>query len=55
MVTVEVCETESGDGRDGHAGVDELALGALSWVEQQSFVVPPEQVAVLVPTTGRCL
>src|SRR5205807_334289 len=52
MVAVEVGDADAGDGRRRHAGQEQLALGALAGVEQHSFGVPAQEVAVVVAVAG---
>ena len=51
MVAVEVADEDAGDGRRGDVGVDELPLRPLTWIEEEAFVVPAEEVGVVVSQT----
>jgi hypothetical protein len=52
MVAVEVRNEDARDLRDRDASVDHLPLRALARVEQQPFVVPAQQVTVVIAVPG---
>jgi hypothetical protein len=55
VIAVEVGDAHVGDVAGRRAGEGHLALGALAGVEQEPFVVPTQQIAVVIPDTGRRL
>ena len=55
VVAVEVRDADPRDRRPGGVGQDELALRALAGVEEEHFVVPTQQVPVVVAVARRRL
>ena len=55
VIAMEMGDKDSGDDRRGHIGKNELALGALSRIEQKPFAVPTEQVGSVVSAAGLLL
>ena len=52
---MKVGNEDSVNHRRSYVGVDKLSLGAFSGVEQQSLVIPAEEVAAVVAEAGGLL
>jgi hypothetical protein len=55
VVTVEVRDAQPGDRTDRDPGVQHLPLGSLTRIEQETLVVPAQEVPVLRAFPGRHL
>jgi hypothetical protein len=52
MISVEMGDADTGYLARGHAREQHLPLGSLSGVEQQPFVIPSQEVAVVIAASG---
>ncbi len=55
MVAMEVADENAGDDRGRDVGKNELPLRPFAGIEEESLVVPPDEIGAVIPKAGRLL